>query len=66
MFSVGSLIVAVGAVLLLVAVATHLLTGRALTGAEMLLAAIGSSVAGYFWWRAIQRKIKQQHLEALK
>lgn len=64
MFSVGSLGVAVGTILLLVALAANLLLARALTGTEMLIACIGSSMVGFFWWRFVRRKIKQQSLEA--
>ncbi|MBW8369477.1 MAG: hypothetical protein K0M66_00630 [Thiobacillus sp.] len=59
MFSLGSFAVAVGAVLLLVAVATNLLVGRALTNTEMLIAVAGSLVAGFLWWRLMRRNAKQ-------
>jgi hypothetical protein len=55
MFSLGAFAVAVGAVLLLVAVATNLLVGRVLTRTEMLVAVAGASVVGFFWWRLMRR-----------
>ena len=54
MFSLAALAVAVGAVLLLVAVATNLLVGRALIRIEMLVAVAGASVVGFFWWRLMR------------
>ena len=59
MFALGSFGVAVGAILLLMAVATNLLVGRALTSTEMLFAVAGSLVAGFAWWRFMRRKTKQ-------
>lgn len=58
-FSLGSFAVAVGAVLLLVAVATNLLVGRALTNTETLIAVAGSLVVGFLWWRLMRRNTKQ-------
>lgn len=63
-FSIGSFIVAVGAVFLSVAVATNLFVGRALTSTETLFAALGALAVGFVWWRVMHRKLKHQSFEA--
>ena len=66
MFTVGSLGVAISAVLLFVAIIVTIFLGRALSSSELIFAVIGSSVAGFFWWRAMRSKLQQRRSAADK
>lgn len=57
MFDVGSLGVAIGAVLLFVSVLAILFLGRELSGTERYIAVVGSCVIGIVLWVAIQGKL---------
>ena len=60
MFAVGSLGVAIGAVLLLVAVLVVLFLGRELSSTEASIAIGGSCVIGLAWWSAMRSKLARR------
>ena len=59
-FAVGSLGVAIGTVLLLVAVLGVLFLGRELSGTERYVVVVGSFVIGLVWWVAMRRKLERR------
>jgi hypothetical protein len=60
MFAVGSLGVAIGAVLLLVAVLVVLFLGRELSSTEASIAIGGSCVIGLAWWSTMRSKLARR------
>ena len=56
-FAIGSLGVAIGAVLLAVALLAYVFVGRELSGTETVAAIAVACVVGGTWWAAMQRKL---------
>lgn len=59
-FAVGSLGVAIGAVLLLVAVLAVVFLGRELSIMERSIAFVGSCVIGFVWWLAMRIRLERR------
>ncbi|MDR3452166.1 MAG: hypothetical protein P4L96_05095 [Rhodoferax sp.] len=60
MFAVGSLGVAISAVLLLIAVLGVVFIGHEFSGLQKLSAVTVACVVGFAWWRAMMRSIKRR------
>ena len=55
-FAVGSLGVAIGAVLLVAAVLAYMLVGRELIGSEKTFIGVAACVIGGVWWAVMRNK----------
>lgn len=60
-FAVGSLGVAVGATLLVVAFIANVFLERSLSQTEIAFAFVGSLIVGFLWWIAMLRKVRQRN-----